>query len=590
MKVNPTSLSVNQLLGTANEQYVIPPYQRRYSWRDRQVGELLDDIKLVEKIDTHLLGSIVCLSEAHTADLNRLELVDGQQRLTTISIVLECIRQRFERDDLKDDAADIRRLLVAKTIRGSSVRKIALDSIDATDFESLLENDPSADIRNEELRTAFRMVRDWVNGTNLDDLRAFVYRLVNQAIVIRLDVSEAKDAFKLFETINNRGLSLNPTDIIKNFLLGNAARFGPEELKLGRQRWAELLRHLDGTSTDAFFRYFLMSVLRARLTAGQVVASFKKLFMYRVKEATKLPDRHLYWDPGDEEDDGEAGVAVPEGSETNSSGKQSLKEFLSFLTENAKVYGQLVLAKTESKRINRRLRALRMIKAVQTFGFLMHLRVGGCDDKEFRKILKLTEAFVLRRHVCRERANETEALFARLCSADARNPFERTRQEYRDLCPSDEKFRTELTAAGFPSNLIDRARYCLERIELSKHGDHDELGVLEAEDVHVEHIIPQKIGTKKSKEEFGDWIEYLGPDAEARHSKYVDRIGNMTLFAGDLNIGASNNPFGRKKPDYKKSALLLTKELSDYEAFKFEDVEKRSKELAELAVQLWPMP
>src|SRR5687767_83240 len=116
MKVNPTSLSVNQLLGTANEQYVIPAYQRRYSWHERQVWELLDDIALVERVDTHLLGSIVCLSETHTADLNKLELVDGQQRLTTISIILECIRQRFEHEELKDDVADIRRLLAAKAV------------------------------------------------------------------------------------------------------------------------------------------------------------------------------------------------------------------------------------------------------------------------------------------------------------------------------------------------------------------------------------------------------------------------------------------------------------------------------------------
>ena len=69
--------------------------------------------------------------------------------------------------------------------------------------------------------------------------------------------------------------------------------------------------------------------------------------------------------------------------------------------------------------------------------------------------------------------------------------------------------------------------------------------------MHVEHIIPQKIRTRKAKEEFGDWGSYLGSSSEALHPRYVSRIGNLTLFAGALNIGASNNPFARKKKAYK---------------------------------------
>jgi Protein of unknown function (DUF1524) len=216
--------------------------------------------------------------------------------------------------------------------------------------------------------------------------------------------------------------------------------------------------------------------------------------------------------------------------------------------------------------------------------------LGGCSDKDFRAILKLTESFVLRRHVCRERANETEALFARLCGNDPKAPIQSTKDAYRELCPSDEKFKGEFASTSFSANLIDRARYCLERIEVVQHGSHDELHVLGADDVHVEHIMPQKIRTRKAKEEFGDWVNYLGNNSETLHSKYVDRIGNLTLFAGALNIGASNNPFGRKKAAYKDSAILLTRELTKLSKFKFKDIEKRSVALAETAVSLWPRP
>ena len=109
----------------------------------------------------------------------------------------------------------------------------------------------------------------------------------------------------------------------------------------------------------------------------------------------------------------------------------------------------------------------------------------------------------------------------------------------------------KFATTDFSTN-IERARYCLEKIELSKHGSHAELQVLGSEAVHVEHIIPQKIKTKKAKEEFGDWVTYLGEDAELQHNKFVSKIGNLTIVPGELNIGASNNPFVKKKGAYKE--------------------------------------
>ena len=95
MKITPTSLSISQLLSTESEQFVIPAYQRRYSWQDKQVKELFDDINHLEGGETHLLGSIVCLTGDHGAGINALELVDGQQRTTTIMLFLDAIEDRL---------------------------------------------------------------------------------------------------------------------------------------------------------------------------------------------------------------------------------------------------------------------------------------------------------------------------------------------------------------------------------------------------------------------------------------------------------------------------------------------------------------
>lgn len=593
MIIKPTSLTVTQLFTGGNEQYVIPTYQRRYSWRERQVWDLIEDIKLIEGGDTHLLGSIVCLTEDHNAELNRLELVDGQQRLTTIALLLHCVRQRLEKEGDAATAAETERLLKARPLHGKPIHKLSLDSMDSTEFDQLCEGETATDeFKNQQLVSAFKIARKWVAERSLDELRTFHHRLANQAVIIRLDVSKAKDAFKLFETINNRGLRLSPTDIIKNFLLGNAARFGPEALDLARANWASLLLHLDGTGADAFFRYYLMTLLRRRVRKSEVIFCFKSVFLNNVHEAAGFRERHLYpdMDEADEEDEGENGEENPAAGVVGKIEDVSFDEFMKRLVGSAKTFGELVLAKTGDPQLDRHLRNLHMIKALQTYGFLTYLRVGGCPDKVFREVLKLTEAFILRRHVCQERANETEALFAKLCAVDPKDPVAAIRDAYRELCPSDETFGRAFSSTSFPATLIDRARYCLEQIELKRRGKHDELQVLGAKDVHVEHIIPQKIKTKRAKDEFGDWVEYLGNGAEVLHPRYVSRIGNLTLFAGALNIGASNNPFKRKKQAYRESAISITKELVGMHSFRFKHVDARSRELAAEAITLWPRP
>ena len=594
MKITPTALKLDQLLGSSNEQFVIPPYQRRYSWRERQVYELLEDIHLLEGADVHLLGSIVCLTGHHTPGINQLELVDGQQRLTTICILLERLRKCFSEAGDEDQAREIGRLLSAKALGGAALPKISLDTLDGDQFRDLASKDDidSDDYENRNLSDAFCTISEWLSEMTVDELTGYSFKLQNQTLVVRLDVNDAKDAFKLFETINNRGLRLSPTDIIKNFVLGNAARFGAAQLNAARKQWAALISHLDGTDTDGFFRYFLISSTCRRITGNQVVGEFKTLVMNDVREAKKLPDRHLYADEVEAEDE-----EVDEAPEIDdieiaeqSFEQISFDDFLVRIVASAKAFGELVLVKTGNKQIDRHLRNLRMIKSAQTYGFLMHLRVGGIDDKAFRNVLKLTESFILRRHICRERANETETLFARLCEVNPSDPIADVKRAYRDACPSDEKFRHDFSSTNFTGNIIDRARYCLEQIEARHHGTHTELAVLGAEDVHVEHIIPQKIKTSKSKKEFGDWVSYLGASAEARHPRLVSRIGNLTLFAGELNISASNNPFAAKKTAYKQSAIAMTQDLVSMPSFKFKQVELRSEDLANLAVEYWPRP
>jgi len=594
MKITPNSLTVNQLLSETNEQYVIPPYQRRYSWERKQVTDFIDDIRLLDETDSHLLGSIVCLAGPHTAGINTLELVDGQQRLTTIAIILHCLQERTLADGKHKESNDILNLLYATAYGQEARPKVSLDSLDSDLFRRLSKGDQGDAPTNERLAAAFATCRDWIATQGTEDACRFLARLRSQAIVVRLEVSNAKDAFKLFETINNRGLRLSPPDIIKNFILGNAARFGETELDLARIAWAEILGHLDGLSAENFFRHYLVAKLCRRITASFVIQNFKRIFMTTVTEAHSLPERAWYPDENGGEEDEETSVdedVTVDDESFSSLSEITFEQLLDSLTATAKCYREILLGATANAEVNRRLRNLRLINATQAYPFLVALRMGKCNELDFLRVLKLTEGFMLRRHICREKSNENETIFAGLCATDPQNPACSVLATYAIHSPSDERFLTDFAECRYSPGIMDRARYCLEQFEQERLGQTAELSVNTADLVHVEHIIPQKIVTAKAKKEFGDWQEYLGAGSESLHTKYVGRIGNLTLFAGKLNIAASNNPYEAKKVEYRKSALRLTNGIpTDFPEFRFSSVEERSKAFAESALILWPYP
>ena len=116
MKITPTTLTLSQLFSSSNELFTIPAYQRRYSWQWKQLAELFDDIHYLKNEDTHLLGSVVCLTASHRAGLNPLELVDGQQRITSLSIFLKALQVKFSELKQDDIVSEINSYLFCKGI------------------------------------------------------------------------------------------------------------------------------------------------------------------------------------------------------------------------------------------------------------------------------------------------------------------------------------------------------------------------------------------------------------------------------------------------------------------------------------------
>jgi hypothetical protein len=218
----------------------------------------------------------------------------------------------------------------------------------------------------------------------------------------------------------------------------------------------------------------------------------------------------------------------------------------------------------------------------------MHLLQRDLPPPTVIEVLKIIETFMLRRHICESRTNQHDAIFATMLSKlDGPDLVSAVKEHLREYLPTDQDFQLSFPKYKFKGVSAERAKYVLEMIEYERNGNTGELVVSSQSEVHLEHIIPQKIATYKSKTEFGDWEEYLGADGAAKHKKYVDLIGNMTLLAEALNIQAYNNPFAKKKGSYRRSSFLITKELADQNDFKFYHVDRRGEALAERAVTIW---
>jgi len=601
MNITPNKLTITQLLATPNEQFVVPSYQRRYAWGFPQFKALFEDIEMLKDNDGHLFGTIILHSDHHIGGLNQPEVVDGQQRLTTLIILLKAIQTAYLELKETDRAKNVRTMFICKGLDEIEKPKLKLGELDNPDIEKLILENDIEEVTNKNIKDAFEHYLDWLLDLEVSEINKFLFKLTNVAVIIRLDVGMAQDAYKLFETINNRGLRLSATDIIKNFLLGHASKI-PENntLKNVKKLWSRIIVNLDGIDSNDFIRQFMCSTLHRKITMSKLILEFKKYYLKNVKHGDLLGEYQYYFDSpeieNEEEEDEDLNddilnEGIEDPIESDEKFKFTIIEFLQNLEKLSATYKKLVTNSHENIKIKRHIKNLNNILSKPAYIFLMHFLDNdtfATNDKI--KVLKYFENLMLRRHICERRTSENDDIFAKLIPFMQQGNLLQDIKDYlleAEHMPLDNEFKESFPKHQFKGRLIDRAKYVLEKIEYFKRGDTNELTITSSEEVHLEHIIPQTINTKKSKEELGDWVTYLGDNSTVKHKKYVNYIGNMTLLGEVLNIQAYNNPFSKKKKSYRESNFLITNELSIQNDFKFYHVDKRSEELTELITEIW---
>ena len=573
MKITPTTLTLNQLFSSGNEQFLVPAYQRRYSWKEKQVNELFDDINLLINNDTHFLGSIVCLTDSHTAGINILEIVDGQQRITTLMLFLKAIQERYVELESDEDVRQIDNLIFCRGLDRKQRNKTILGDLDKDDYQYLMNIDLDR-VKNQDLLNAYVFIRNRLENLDKPGIDTLYFKLINSVVVIRLDVGEARDAYKLFEMINNRGLRLSPTDIIKNFLLGHSSIFDENILEKVKNNWTGLIINLDYINTDDFFRQYMAGVLGRKVNMSNLVDEFKKYYLSIVEDTENLPEYKFYK------------ITENTGDKDNINSKLSVVQFSKELRDASEIYSKLITNNFPNKDINKHLKNLEKIRSFPTYIFLMPLFRKNVTNKDRVEIISILETFMLRRNVCEYRTGELDDIFSNLVSLIGKKDIVKNiKDSLKVHLPGNDEFKEKIMTHNFKGGLENRAKYVLEQLEYELI---NKTGEIKIDEVHLEHIIPQTIDTKISRDEYGDWISYLGKNAIERHREYVNRIGNLTILAESINISISNNPYAAKVKEYKKSNIKLNKIIiRKYKEFRFEQVEERSEEIAKKAVRIW---
>ncbi len=592
MDITPNKLSIGQLFYNSSEQFLIPAYQRRYAWGENQYAALFDDIEMLRENDNHLFGMILLHTKTHKGGLNRPEIVDGQQRIATLFLLFLSIKLRYLKLGKQDKAKEIDTYLLCKDFDEKVRNKLIMGDLDEPDFKLILRQKDFSKIKNRKLVDAFSDFNDWLEEYNIVELNKFLYKLTHIAVIIRLDVGLAKDAYKLFETINNRGLRLSPTDLIKNFILGHAAKHEDKTLDDIKNIWSEIIINLDEIDTNTFLRQYTCSVLKQKLTMNKLVEKLKDYYMKSVENTELLSEYGYYSDDIDIDEE----EVIEENNEVNNDdqegnnfdGRIHITDFLYKIRDASVVYRKIRKRQFKTKKINKILFNLARIKSLPSYIFLLNLFRRNIDEKKLLKILKLIETFMLRRHVCQYRTGELDEIFSKLINVPNKDIVNSVRKQLLVHLPPDSEFKDHFTKHQFKGRLTDRAKCVLEQIEYYLIEDKGEFELTTGRDLQLEHIIPQTINTKKSRRTYGDWKKYLGKDANVQHRKYVHRIGNMTLLADELNLGAYNNPFSKKKYHYRKSNIKLNKLLCEnYSQFRFRQIDKRGHELSNIALKIW---
>jgi uncharacterized protein with ParB-like and HNH nuclease domain len=543
--MKPSIQTLGQILYSPS-QYVIPVFQRNYRWEAPQWAKLWDSLTEIQSPDkrgNHFMGFLVFVPGLpQPGQHTTFHLIDGQQRLTTSSILLVAIRNVARQMGQSDLADEIHQYyLVHPLKKGEHHYRLLPKERDHDSYLSLVTGDGQATGR---MADALAYFEEQLSNFVVDapERLRLVFDTACQRFEFMCATLEAENAYNIFKSLNSTGVPLGASDLIRNFVFMHVAP--DEQDDFDRILWEPLedrFARTDGTLDEErfsrFFRDYLMSGGRY-VPPKDTFASFESRY-----EATGFSPKAL------------AGA----------------------LTASVRYYAVLSGQEAdESEQVTRALAGLNVLESSTTYPLLLALfdkrATGTIDFSQLSECTEMLRGFILRRFVCGESSRGYGQMLVRALAKDEGDPLKTLEAYLLDRgWPDDHTFET--TFVEFPLYQRGYTREVLETLERAR--GHKEPADLQA--AQVEHVMPQTLNQA--------WVEALGDDAEQIHTDWLHRPGNLTLSA--YNLPLWNHPFKTKREHYAQSNVVITRELADYERWTDEEIRERGRRLAQEAARIW---
>ena len=542
-------------------QFLIPIYQRTYSWTERECRQLWDDILRTGKNDVvaaHFVGSIVYIERGlyHVSRQSPLLVIDGQQRLTTVMLILEALARHLRAEEPIDgfSARKLRNYyLLNPEEEGERRFKLLLTQTDKQSLLALMRQtaqpgDPSIRITD---NFAFFEKQVELLGGNLIHLCNGLAKLV----IVDISLSRDQDNPQLiFESMNSTGRELSQADLIRNFTLMG---LNPsQQTRLYEDHWRPMEvafgQEAYGAQFDWCMRYYLTVKTGEIPRVRAVYEAFKSY--------ARSPD-----------------VAAG-----------GMDPLVADIHAYAKYYCAMALDQEPVKELALGFRDLRELTVDVAYPFLLELyddyAHGSLPVGDFVQAVRLVEACVFRRAACSIPTNSLNKTFATLGRAVRKDRYlESIQAQFLNLrsyrrFPNDEEFKQELSARDLYN--FQRRSYFLRRLE-----NHGRKELVPVDEYTIEHILPQNENLSR------EWQEALGPEWKRVQEKWLHTLGNLTLTG--YNPEYSDRPFAEKRDmpgGFKESPIRLNKGLLSVTVWDETAIKKRAEGLADLAIEVWKRP
>lgn len=537
----------------------VPPNQREYAWTEREVTTLFTDLAKAisnERNDDYFLGTIVTIPKS--PDL--LEVADGQQRLATTAILLAEIRNYLRpTEQLISESIDTDFLTIIDREKRQRVAKLSLNLDDNEYFGGMLRatkdserpqtrNHSSHKRIKESFVLAKKQVIKIVAGFDKKDhgdiLNRWIRFLEHGAQVILLKVPTVANAYKMFETLNDRGLKTSQADLVKNYLFGQAE----ERLAEAQQKWARMRSALETLEEEDITVTFLRQAMIA------IQGHLRDADVYeKVQERVKGP--------------------------------HSSVQFLNQLETMAATY--VAIFNPEHEKWNPYPDSMR--RAIQTLNLLnirsmrpLMLAIASTfPEKEtseaFRMLITWGVRLVVASSTSRGSVEEPLANTGNKVFVGEITTAAQMRKVLNSVIPGDEDFKKAFEIASVSKASF--ARYYLRSLEMvaKKEATPWFIPNDDKQAINLEHVLPY------SPE--GNWPEFSEEEARV----YSKRIGNLALLQAKTNSDLRSDGFSAKKAAYKDSPYELTRQIAKVKDWTPESIALRQKGLAELALKAWPL-